>query len=116
MITRVSVGHKFISVNVVITDRRGKPQDPTLAEIEICRVSQIDGSLTIATEIGVNGMLTMTKQNNKTGFYGAAIDTEILGEGEYVIEYRIEVGPLKSAAIDYFSVGQIEKPGIILYK
>lgn len=116
MITKVNIGHKFISVNVVVTNKHGKPQDPTLAEIEICRVSQIDGSIAIATEIGVNGILTMTKQNNKTGFYGAAIDTDILGEGEYVIEYHIEVGPLKSAAVDYFSIGRTEEPGIILYK
>lgn len=116
MIARVNVGHKFISVNVVITNRSGKPIKPTLAEITVYRVSQIDGSLSIATEIGIAGILTLTKQDNNTGFYGVAIDTDILGEGEYVIRYTVDASGLEASATDYFSIGQIERPGIILYK
>lgn len=116
MITKINVGHKFISINVVVTNRAGKPIDPTLAEITVYRVSQIDGSIAAAIEVGTLGVITLAKQDSKTGFYGAAVDTDALGEGEYVVQYEVDVSGLEASATDYFSIGQIEIPGIIIYK
>lgn len=116
MITKVYVGHKFISINIIVTNRRGILIDPAVAEIEIYRVSQVDGSLSLALEVGMLGKLVLAKQNNETGFFGVAVDTDVLGEGEYVIKYHAETQGLNTSTTDNFSISSMEQPGIIIHK
>lgn len=116
MITRVIPGNSFINISAIISDRKGKSVQPALVEITVYRVLQTTGDLTVATEVGINGVLTLIQHPNDSELYSIAIDTIALGIGEYTVKFYTEVGNLESSGIDHFSISSSEQPGIIIHK
>ena len=109
MITQVKVGHKYINVSVAIIDDDGNAIDPVSAEASFYKISQIDGSLSLDTNIGGSGIVTLTKQNSQTGFYGASIDIVTFLETEYVVFYKILANLVSTITVEYLSIDLSKK-------
>lgn len=109
MITQIKVGKNYINISVAITNNTGVPIDPTMAEAWFYKVSQVDGSLSLDTNIDTNGKVTLIKQDNQTGFYGVSIPTSTLSEAEYVVLYKITAELSESITVEYLSIDLSKK-------
>lgn len=109
MITQVKVGHKFVNISIAIVDGEGKAVDPTSAEAWCYKVSQIDGSLNLDTNINGTGIVSLSKQDSQTGFWGASINVESFSEAEYVILYKVIFPALTSITVDSLSIDLSKK-------
>jgi len=109
LITQVRVGKNFVNISVAITNNNGVPIDPTNAEAWLYKVSQVDGSLSLDTNINITGKVPLTKQNGQVGFYGASISTSTLLEAEYVILYKIMAELAESISVEYLSIDLSKK-------
>jgi hypothetical protein len=109
MITQVKVGHKYINISVAIIDDDGNAIDPVTAEAHFYKISQIDGSLSLDTNIGGTGIVILTKQNSQTGFYGTSIDITTFLETEYVVFYKIFANLVPTITVEYLSIDLSKK-------
>ena len=104
MITQVRVGHKYVNISVGITNDEGVAFDPTSAEAWFYKVSQVDGSLILDTDINGTGKVSLSKQDSQTGFYGASIDISSFSETEYVVLYKVMAESAETITVEYFSI------------
>ena len=109
MITQIKQGKKFINVSIAITDGDGKSIDPSIAEAYFYKVSQVDGSISLDTNVNSDGKVTLLKQDNQVGFYGSLLSTESLLEAEYVILYKVTVNGIESITVEYLSIDKSKK-------
>lgn len=104
MITQVRVGFKYVNISVAITNDEGVAFDPTSAEAWFYKVSQINGAITLDTNINVTGKLGLSKQDGQIGFYGASIDISSFTETEYVILYKVTTSFAETITVEYLSI------------
>jgi hypothetical protein len=109
MITQVKVGQNYINVSVAVTNNSGQKIDPTNAEAWFYKISQIDGSLSLDTNIGGTGKVTLNKQDGQIGFYGASINISSFLETEYVILYKITAEVAETITVEYLSIDLSKK-------
>jgi hypothetical protein len=109
MITQVKVGQNYINVSVAITNNSGQRIDPTNAEAWFYKISQIDGSISLDTNIGGTGKVTLLKQGAQIGFYGASINISSFSETEYVILYKITADVAETITVEYLSIDLSKK-------
>jgi len=114
MLTHVSVRGDFIHAAIACTDVNGAAVDPSAAEARFYMVSQINGGLGLDIRIGVNGVVTLTKQAGQTGFWGAAVEISGLGTPQYVILFKAVIGGTTSIAVDYLEIEEdMHLPGCV---
>jgi len=106
MLTHVSVRGDFIHAAIACTDANGAAIDPSSAEARFYLVSQVDGSPSLDTRIGVNGVVTLSKQAGQTGFWGGAVDIAPLAPAQYVILFKATIGGTTSIAIDFIEIDE----------
>ena len=106
MITQVTVLGNFVRINIACTDQEGAAVDPSSADANFYKVSDIDGSLSLYTGVGTNGVITLAKQDSEDGFYGAAVDVDDLDEGQYVVLFKVTIDEIDSIGVDYLAVGE----------
>jgi len=104
MITFVTYEGDFAFVAVACVDGAGAAVDPSSAEAVVYEVSQLSGNLTRCLAAGVDGVLTLSKIDGQTGFYGAALETSAIDSGQYVLLLRVVVGGVESVGVDYVFV------------
>jgi len=109
MITQVKVGQNYINVSIAITNNSGQRIDPTSAEAWFYKISQVDGSISLDTNIGGTGKLTLVKQGAQIGFYGASINISSFLETEYVILYKITADLAETITVEYLSIDLSKK-------
>jgi hypothetical protein len=93
----VKQGTAYIHVAVACVDSAGAAADPTSAVVRVYSVSQADGSLSFVNEY------PLTKQDNQTGFYGAAIPLSTFTSELYVLLFKLTIAGVNTATVYYFS-------------
>ena len=109
MITQVKVGQKYINTSVAITNNDGAAFDPTSAEVWFYKISQIDGSISLDTNINGTGKVPLSKQDGQTGFYGASIDIASFLETEYIVLYKVLAESTETITVEYLSIDLSKK-------
>lgn len=104
MITQVKVGYKFVNVSVAVTDDKGKTQDCDSAEVWFYKISQSDGSIALDTNINSDGKVSLVKQDNQIGFWGASINIENLSESEYIVLIKVTVLSIETITVESLSI------------
>lgn len=80
----------FIFVSVAIVDSGGEPLDPTSVTATFYRPNTVSGNLQLASEIELGGVIPLSKQESKTGFWGESVDVRGASSGTYTILYEIQ--------------------------
>ena len=106
MITQVTALGNFVRINIACTAQERAAADPSSAEANFYKVSDNDGSLSLYTDVGTNGVITLVKQDSEDGFYGAAVDVDDLDEGQYVVLFKVTIDEIDSIGVDYLAVGE----------
>jgi len=106
VLTHVTVLGEFVHVAAGCTDADGEAVDPSAAVAKFFRVSQSDGSLFPDPNIGSNGVLTLAKEGDETGFWGAALEVAGLEAGQFVVLFRATIGGTETVGVDYLEVGE----------
>ena len=105
MLTHVTTRGDFIHVAIACTDATGAAVDPSCAEARFYKISQIDGSLSLDTRLGGgDGIVSLAKLHNETGFWGAAIDLAGLDHTWYVIFFKAVIGGTPTIAVDFLEI------------
>jgi len=108
MLTRVTVRGDYLRICIACTDSFGAAVDPTQAQAYFFKVSQENGGLFLDTNIGSNGVMTLSKEGSHTGFYGAALDLGGLPPAQYVVLFKAEIDGVDAIAVDYLELGEDE--------
>ena len=103
MIAQVTVCGDFVRINVACTDIDGEATDPSSAEAYFYKVSELNGNLYRYTDVGNNGVITLAKQDDQDGFYGAAVEVALLDEGQYVVFFAVTINGIDSIGVDYMA-------------
>jgi len=104
LINQVRVGHKYVNISVAITNDEGVAFDSLNAEAWFYKISQVDGTISLDTNINGTGKVGLSKQDGQTGFYGASIDISSFLETEYVILYKVTAESTETITVEYFSI------------
>lgn len=104
MITHVAVWADFVHLDVACTNAEGESTDPSSAQAIFYRVSDVTGSIYRYTPVGSSGVITLSKQDSQTGFYGAAVDVNALEVGQYVVFFKVTIDGINAIGIDYLAL------------
>jgi len=104
MITFVTYEGEFAFVAAACVDGEGAAVDPESAEAVVYEVSQLTGGLFRRVDIGNGGVLTLSKCDGQTGFFGASVDTALLGSGQYLVLFRATIGGVETIGVDQLFV------------
>jgi hypothetical protein len=104
MITQVKQGYDYVGVSIACVNLEGRATDPTSSVANFYKVSQVDGSKSLDTNIGTGGVVTLVKQDSKTGYYGASVEISTLSYGEYEILFEVTIEEIPTIAVDTLSI------------
>ena len=109
------VNDNWINLTILCTQDDGQGFDPDAVVAKVYQVSQTDGSLSLVTSLGVNGVITLTKLLGETGLYGAGVNTSSLEHGRYVILFKITEAGTVYPVMETFDVnGGLESAVAVL--
>ena len=104
MITRVFTTGDFINVAIAACGSTGAAADPSAATAWFYLISQVNGTVSLDTRISDDGIVTLAKQDNQTGFFGAAVEISGLGAGQWVVLFKATIAGVDTIVTDYLCI------------
>ena len=97
MITSITTVNKYLALNCVTLDADGQMSDPDTVKATIY-ILEGNGQQTKIDEY------SLSKQDEKVGFYGASIDISEFTLGQYIVLFEVLKDGLSVGSVDTFVI------------